>query len=444
MPVDPRPIMSRAPTAPRDPLRTWDETDLIRRLCRALETSGRAVAALSADGYSDPADPANAIKPEKVVSETAMLLLAADAVKHHREVRERLEAVARLIIPAARGERMRAGLLLYPALARDFAFAHGCLTRIGHPDPAFDRLAARSISVGSALGRERPPHRDLEQEWLRRVHAPEAGIAPRDDPRLPARSMLGRALDALGSTRGDVYALTHALMYATDLGTRRPRLPRPIATIIADAEAALAWALDEQDYDLGGEVLLAWPMMGRRWSAPAAFGFLVLVRVEDEAGFLPTPMTRVDRYLALTGDERTRYVLATAYHTVYVMGLLCAASLLPGSAPPDRIPGGRAPRGSGGELLALLDDTGPARHWRSVFSDLDAREKEAVAPVLLTLALRRAFTRRDLRALHATLQIGARHDLIDAPAPRQAAELLRRALLLDGGTTTVAQPPIDG
>ena len=342
--MEPSEIISHAPTAPRISGSYWDESDLVRRLCRALDTSARAMAALSADGYCDPAEPRNMVQPEKVVAETAMLLLAADAVKHHVEVRERLEAGARLLIPVARGERMRTGLTLYPALARDFAFAHTCLIRLGHPDPAFDRLVARSISARSAPGRERLPHRDLEQEWLLRLHALEssASVAPQDDPHLSARSMLGRTLDALGSSRDDVYALTHAIMYVTDLGTRRPRLPRSIGAILADAEAALAWALDDQDYDLGGEILLTWPMLRRRWSASAVFGFRVLARVEDEAGFLPTPMTRVDRYLALTGDERTRYVLATAYHAIYVMGLLCAASLRHGCAPPARIARGRA------------------------------------------------------------------------------------------------------
>jgi hypothetical protein len=429
-------IISHAPTAPRISGSSWDESDLVRRLCRALDTSARAMSALSADGYCDPAEPGNMVQPEKVVAETAMLLLAADAVKHHVEVRERLETGARLLIPVARGERMRTGLTLYPALARDFAFAHICLTRLGHPDPAFDRLVVRSISARSAPGRERLPHRDLEQEWLLRLHALEssANSAPRDDPHLSARSMLGRTLDAMGSSRDDVYALTHALMYVTDLGTRHPRLPRSIGAILADAEAALAWTLDDQDYDLGGEILLAWPMLRRRWSASAVFGFRVLARVEDEAGFLPTPMTRVDRYLALTGDDRTRYILATAYHAMYVMGLLCATSLRHGCAPPARISRGRASPGSGRELLALIDDDNQGRHWRTLFSELATGEQDAVAPVLLAVSLRRAFTRRDLRALHTTLQIGARYDLIDAPAPRQAAEVLQRALLLDAGT----------
>jgi len=73
-------------------------------------------------------------------------------------------------------------------------------------------------------------------------------------------------MDLLNGSRDDVYAFTHALMYVTDFNIRPRRLPRRRAAILAEAEAALARCLDEQDYDLGGEVLLAWPLTGRSWS----------------------------------------------------------------------------------------------------------------------------------------------------------------------------------
>ena len=62
--------------------------------------------------------------------------------------------------------------------------------------------------------------------------------------------MLGRPMDALGSARLDIYAFTHAVMYASDLGERRIALPRPSPAIAADAEAALAYSLDSNDFDL--------------------------------------------------------------------------------------------------------------------------------------------------------------------------------------------------
>jgi hypothetical protein len=41
--------------------------------------------------------------------------------------------------------------------------------------------------------------------------------------------------------------------------------------------------------------------------------------------------------------------------------------------------------------------------------------------------LLRAAVRRDLAAVRSALLIGERHGLLDAPAPRQAAELLRHS-----------------
>ena len=144
------------------------------------------------------------------------------------------------------------------------------------------------------------------------------------------QSTLNRPMDVLCGSRDDIYAFTHALMFVTDfaIGPCR-RLPRRRAVILTEAEAALARCLDEQDYDLAAEVLLAWPLTGRQWSPAAVFGFCVLARVEDTAGFLPAPSTRLQRFQQLQGDRRTEYLLATAYHTAYVMGLLCSAALRP-------------------------------------------------------------------------------------------------------------------
>ena len=159
-------------------------------------------------------------------------------------------------------------------------------------------------------------------------------------------------MDLLHCTRDDIYAFTHALMYVTDFNLIPALLPRRRALILAEAEAPLARCLDEQDYDLAGEVLLSWSLTGKSWSASPAFAFRVLARVEDKAGFLPTAGTRISEIRAREGVARTRYLLATAYHTAYVMGLLCAASSAPATLPLSRFPwqaGSRAtpPRSSG-------------------------------------------------------------------------------------------------
>ncbi len=405
----------------------WDRDDLAQRLCAALELARRAVVRLGTDGYADAEEPANDVRPEKVISETGLLLLAASRVSH-AQVRASVDDVARALVPRARSERMVLGLCLEPALAWDYAQAHVFLTRLGFPDREFDELLRRSAGAQARDGRERVPYRVLEREWLRAGWRTGPGAAV--PAGVPAGSVLAAPMDLFGGSREDVYAFAHSLMYLTDLGIRECPLPRHPGEVLAEAEAAVARCLDEQDYDLGGEVLMAWPLTRAPWTAAATFGFRVLARVEDEAGLLPAPGTRLERLQALEADERTDYLLATGYHTAYVMGLLCAFSLQPGPAPPVAIPPAGGERGAADELLAFLDIGEREPHWRAEFRRLDAVERDALAGLVFAVAVRRHIGRRDFGAVRRVLEICHRRGLSDSPAASQTAELLERLALL--------------
>ena len=406
--------------------RHWDPQDLARRLCHALDIARQAVERLAANGYTDSVEPGNTVRPEKVISETALLLLAVSAVAEHSNVRARIENLAHLLIPHARSERMLLGVCLEPALAFDFAQAHICLRRMGYPDSAFDKALRLSLSSQARLGHERVPHRMLEQEWLAAAWEHPRSSRLRGVPRTVLNSVLNHPMDLFNGSRDDVYAFTHALMYVTDFNLHPGRLPRDRAAILAEAEVALARCLDEQDYDLAAEVLLAWPLTGDSWSAAAAFGFRVLAYVEDDAGFLPAPSTRLQRLNSLQGSERSAYLLATAYHTVYVMGLLCAAALQPGRTPPSEISDRAAASGSAGAILQFLEPDRQGAHWREEFNRLTDPERDAAAGFLLNVALRRKTVQRDFGALRKLLEVAYVLGLADTPAASQAAELLER------------------
>jgi hypothetical protein len=407
---------------------SWDSADISLRLLGALEVAERAMGRLGAEGYADPESPEADVGPEKVISETALLLLAAGGVRD-RKVRKRVDHLVRLLIPHARSDRVRAGVCLEPQLARDYAFAHACLSCLGYTDDDLDQLLGASLRDQASSGHERLAHRDLEQEWLGRLWNPSSTAADTDE-RLSARSMLGSGIDAIGCRRDDIYAFTHALLYFTDLGSRRHQLPRPTAAIVDEAETALARCLDDEDYDLGGEVLLTWPLLQQRWTATASFGFLVLARVEDAVGFLPAPIVKVDRYRSLAGEARSRYALATTYHTAYVMGLLCASSLGSGCLPNASVPFSSARPGATAALLAVLCKDGHERHWQKPFFELHPAQQEVLAPMLLNIGLRRATRALDLRALHSALQVGATYNLVSTAAARNAAALLQRVSTL--------------
>ena len=394
-----------------------------------LDLAARAIERLAAAGYTDAAEPANNLRPEKLISETAVLLYAASPVGRGNPIGARVDKVARLLVPHARSSRMLLGVCLEPALAFDYAEAHICLGGLGHRDADFDALLRHGIKSQAAPGRERVPHRVLEQQWLRDVwNGSQPGSWER--PRRGAlSSVLNGPMDLLSGNRLDVYAFTHALMYLTGFAIRPRPLPRPRAVILAEAEAALARAVDAEDYDLSGELLMAWPLTGRSWSAAAAFGFRVLAHVEDNAGVLPAPSTRSDRLARLEGDGRTDYFLATAYHTAYVMGLLCAAALQAGKTPPAAPMASAAANGSSDEILRFLEPESRRPHWRGEFEKLAAAQRDALAGFLLNIALHRKIGQHDFGAAHELLKAGYRLGLADSPAAGQAAEMLERLAL---------------
>ncbi len=408
----------------------WNELDLIERLCRVLDIAALAVEHLAASGYSDASNPAKNIRPEKIISETAILLVAASPVAAGREVGERMKNIAHRLIPHARSKRMMLGLCLEPSVAWDYAVPHVCLSRLGYRDSAFDELLGKSLESQAHAGRERAPHRALEQEWVA-MSWPESGSRrPRATRSTARRPILNHPMDLTNGTRDDIYAFTHALMYVADFHLHPLPLPRPRREILAEAEPVLARCLDEQDYDLSGEILLAWPLTGKSWSAAAAFAFRVLARVEDKATFLPTPGTRLNELKALEGIQRTQYLLATIYHTAYVMGLLSAVSLRPGYGPPVSIQSNRVAPGAAKRIMRVLDADGQSPHWLDEFEKLAEAEMDALATFLINIALRRRVARRDFGGLREVLSLAYDLNLADIPSASQSAEMLERLATL--------------
>ena len=418
--------------------RGWEQTNLIHRLCHALEIASLTVEHLVPNGYADPKNPSASIRPEKPIAETAMLLHGATLAIAHAEVSERIHRVARQLIPHARNAQIRLGLALNPALAFDYSLAHIVLTRCGYPDAGFEKLLIQCRAAQAHAGRERLPHRMMEQEWIDLLWKKCGTEGHRRLERTARLSILNQPMDIFAATDDDLYAFTHAIMYATGFQQNPSLLPRSRAVLLAEAEAVLARCLDAQDYDLAGEILLAWPLTGRHWSPTATFAFHVLAEVEDKAGFLPTPATRVSELQTRNGADRTNYLLATAYHTVYVMGLLCAAALQPGCAPPTSISTKQGTPGTARQLLPLLDDESRAPHWRNTFDKLDSPQADALASLLFNIALQRSASRRDFAALDKTLRLGHTLGLATTPAASQAAELLERVAAC-AGTLQVSQ-----
>ena len=398
----------------------------MRRLRLALHVARRAVGALAGDGYRDEERPEDSFGPDKPLAETAMLLYVASTVDGEPEVAEAIDELAAVVAPHARSPRVALGLALHPSICLQLAMPHILLRRLGRPDAGFDRVLSASLGSSARRGHEVVPHRALETAWLESLWrgAPVEGLDA-----AARSSVLGHPLDLISGTREDAYAHTHALMYFTDFGYEGGRpLPRQRAEILAESAALLARSLLLGDYDLAAEALMAWPLTGASWSPAAAFGFRVLAELEDEVGFLPAKNGTPEKFAQLAGEERTRYALAASYHTVYVMGMLCALALR------DPPPALEESSGDADELLALLPEKDVP--WRRTLDGLRPAQRGSLRSLLLDVALLDSARGNDFGGVATLLELAVRHSLAATPVCSQAAELLQRVAV----AAEVAQP----
>jgi len=410
----------------------WTEDDLSRQVVLALEF---------ARGVLDDIESATASTlsriAEKVVAETAMLLYA---VAHLRATHPRVEsACARLasrLIPLARNTEIQVAVCLDAGQALDHAMAHILLDSLGYADVAFDRLLQGTRQVGRQVGPERLPHRLIEQTWLEQVW-PHGTPSRRRPSEAVAASALGRPLDALKASRADIYAFTHSALYATDMGRRPLASARRRRDIEADALIALGFALDAEDCDLTVEVLWIWPMLGLRWHPAALFALQGLIELQDFLGFLPGIGFASQSVVGMSSEQRECHVRATCYHTVYVMGFLCAVAMRQDRLPQLALRRARrgTSRGAGAAMLELLQRDKHRPEWCARMTEQSAGLQDAAAPLLLSVLLRRAVEASDLARLRLALNAALQCGLAGDPAPVQAAALLRRAQCLAKGLT---------
>jgi hypothetical protein len=406
------------------------EDDLSKRVVLALEFARGVL-----DDIESAADCTLSRIAEKVVTETAMLLYAVAPLRAtHPQVETACTSLASRLTPLARNTEVQAAVCTDPGKALDHAMAHILLDSLGYADAAFDTLLEGTQQIGRQVGPERLPHRLIEQTWLEQIW-PRGTPSRRRQSEAVAASALGRPLDALKASRGDIYAFTHSVLYATDMGRQPLASARRRRDIEADALVALGFALEAQDCDLTVEVLWIWPMLGLRWHPAALFAFQGLIEMQDSLGFLPGIGFDGQRVVGMSPEQRERYVRATCYHTVYVMGFLCAVALRQ-----DRLPhlaSRRTKRGtSTGAGAAMLELSQRDKHhpdWCARMAEQSAELQDAAAPLLLSVLLRRAAEASDLARMRSVLNAALQCGLASGPAPVQAAALVRRAQCLSEG-----------
>jgi len=398
---------------------------LWKRLDLALRIAGRTIRYLGADGFRGSDSPDGNFAAEKPLAETAMLFYVANGAVLDAAVRERLDGLVEELIPYARSERMKWDALLYPTICLPMCTPHILLQTMGSKDPEFDELLAATEAARASRGHEVGPYRELELIWLRALWRSE--VPGRELEETGRKTALGNPIDLLHGTREDAYAHTHALMYYTDFGNWKRPLPRPVEEFLGESETVLARALMVEDYDLAAEALMAWPLTASGWSPAAAFGFLVLGSLEDKIGFLPAGPPGSKRSLDLAGDEKTRYALASSYHTAYVMGMLCGLALKPEICLPIRVSGRVYSAAHIEGLRSFTTKTGA--YWEEVFELLGPEEQAALGPFLLEVALMQCSRKNEFGRMVQLLELAMGSEMADTPLCAQTAEFLSRMSL---------------
>jgi hypothetical protein len=259
---------------------------------------------------------------DKLVAETALLLLVASRAPFVAERSGRIVSLAGALTRFARTPRHFALLAGSPQAVLGVGLAHIALTALGFADPLFDEAVAEALNDPAIEAVDRPTFRQLELGWLRGLHA---HAEPDFGAHLQA-SLLRQKLHPAWMRREDAYAATHTAMYLTDFG----RLPLP-PVIPGDRLAyftdhALSWCAASRDWDLLAEVLIA-GLAARQPAAGHGWALRLLAQRFAEHGAVFGP--NVDDLSIPTGREwmRNSELLLHAYHPTFVYGILCALEL---------------------------------------------------------------------------------------------------------------------
>jgi hypothetical protein len=233
----------------------------------------------------------------------------------------------------------------------------------------------QALVMADAGGHARPFKPALGRLELRHFIDRAGLLAPPGLPdvsELYRQSVAGRGPDPLFMDDSEVYALTHALFYATDFGLRDPGSSN--SSTVAGGSSAVLDAREEQpllrdtvvvligtcllqgQLDLLAELLLCADLLtpAELKASPEeppveamrlARGWVTLAQAQRSDGAVPGPSHNpavLSGPSALTGEKAEAYLFGTCYHTTLAAGLAAVVRLRQGAGPLEleRVPGG--------------------------------------------------------------------------------------------------------
>ena len=401
-----------------------DKTFLAERISYALDFAKRSILHLIAEGHSAPEDAPWYVRPEKIIAEAGLLMVYAKAGESHPAVKEALKALYEVLEPLARSKSVLGNICLKPALALDYGCGHICLTYLGYPNALFDEAIEQALKAGKKT--ERTPYRMLEQAWLMKLW--KQADTKADVALWSGLGCLNQSPDLFSESTDDVYATTHAAMYVFFDGQASAHLDTD--ALIGYLESWLVIYMDQQDYDIAGELLQAWALTGKPLTAIALFALKCLTEIEQRVGFLPAPNLDLGMIEGREQNERRTYIYSVNYHTAFVMGLLCGSLL----KQHEHLRPATDDKPFHPELQAMLKEelqTGKPAHWMEYYKTLEAPQKEALLPWLYQVVLVRKIKEYQYEAVSKLLDGIKGTGLESLMITKQAQELLGRIGLVE-------------
>ncbi|MEU3774200.1 hypothetical protein AB0F11_13520 [Streptomyces sp. NPDC032472] len=323
---------------PREQVTGRTEEVLEGRLVEVLRCANESLARIEGyRSYWGDNDDSFVSLADKVIAETAILALVAGRHASERpRVRFLIDELSRSLSPLVRSIRNEALIRRYPNGALTLAVGHAVVNALGLPDPKFDHLVKSTLACNILDCSERLNFRAMERRWMTGVLHPEAELSFDD---LMPMSIATRQAHPIHMLATDVYALTHVPMFVTDFGSNPAPADFPHATYGNSLDAAAAWVLQTENFDLMGELVLARELLGAPWTASHVLAWKILEHAWDHLGFLTSPSFSIKQLDDLPTIEKASYAFLHTYHTTYVAGMLSAIMLGRASFPPQQIMG---------------------------------------------------------------------------------------------------------
>lgn len=197
------------------------------------------------------------------VKPIAELMFLLSALKRHGLNNRTLDNLSAGVMSEARSFDWHELAAYDPSAATGMALVADFFRSFNQPAPFDERYFRLLNDIDYFQGMDRLPYREMDLAWcLART------ISVDYDKAIPAwfaSTTFGRGQHVIRYTIDDIYSLTHAVFYLTDLGLRSPDglLDAPVAARLREELAMLTAAMVRADNtDVLGELMLCWLFCG--------------------------------------------------------------------------------------------------------------------------------------------------------------------------------------